>query len=69
MNTQEGRDRPNTGDFVPVGEAARICMITRDGVDLAIRKGYIRVTRNAEGQRVVSLADVLDFKSRMWARF
>lgn len=66
MSTLEGR---STAETVPIGEAARIIMISRDGVDLAIRKGRLRVSRDSTGRRVVDLADVLALKKRLWAGF
>jgi hypothetical protein len=53
---------------IPVGEAARLAHVNRDGLELAIRRGHIRIERDVTGQRVVNVDDVLKLRALLWGR-
>jgi hypothetical protein len=58
----------STNQTIPVGEAARLAHINRDGLEFAIRRGHIHVERNETGQRVVSVDDVVKLRALIWER-
>jgi hypothetical protein len=54
---------------IPVGEAARLAHVNRDGMELAIRRGHIRIERDENtGQRIVNIDDVLKLRALLWER-
>jgi hypothetical protein len=58
----------STKPTIPVGEAARLAHINRDGLEFAIRRGHIRIERNETGQRVVNVDDVVKLRNTLWER-
>ena len=58
----------STKPSIPVGEAARLAWISRDGMERAIQRGHIRIERNETGQRVVNVNDVVKLRSLLWDR-
>jgi hypothetical protein len=58
----------STKPTIPVGEAARLALINRDGMERAIQRGHIRTQRNEDGQRVVAVDDVLKLRDLIWER-
>lgn len=55
-------------DTIPVGEAARLALVNRDGLSFAIRRGHIKVFRDEKGQNVVKTEDALKLKKLLWER-
>jgi hypothetical protein len=53
---------------IPVGEAARLANVSRDGMEYAIRRGHIRIERNEAGQRVVNVDEVVKLRALLWER-
>jgi hypothetical protein len=53
---------------IPVGDAARLAYINRDGMELAIRRGHIRIERNETGQRFVNANDALKLRALLWGK-
>jgi hypothetical protein len=58
----------STKPSIPVGEAARLAHVNRDGLELAIWRGHVRIERNETGQRVVNVDDVLKLRALLWER-
>jgi hypothetical protein len=56
-------------ELVSIGEAARLSKITRDAFHDLVFRGFIRAKRDTNGNRVVLLSDVMNFKQRLWREF
>ena len=52
MNTESRK-----ADTLSVGEAARICCVSRDIIDLAVRNKKLRTGRDKQGRRVVDASE------------
>jgi hypothetical protein len=58
----------STKPTIPVGEAARLALVNRDGMERAIQRGHVRIERDESGQRVVNVDDVLKLRNTLWER-
>lgn len=52
--------------YLRLGDAARLAMISRNGLDLAIAKGWLRVIKTPDDYPAIDARDAISLKQRIW---